>query len=151
MLRVIGLKLRLGANISSFSAQIPYFSVLVTIIMQVLAGRLEVYVDGQWGTICNRSWTVQLALLACNQLGLVLDPENSEYWRTYPAPGELPMVMDNIRCEEREYDITRCRHDGVNHNIAASCPKTAVVGSFPQWYLAAYSFTRCGIDMKNSA
>ncbi|VDN28554.1 unnamed protein product [Gongylonema pulchrum] len=109
---------------------------------EVLAGRLEVNIDGQWGTVCNRSWTQHLALLACNQLGLITDPESFENWRIYPSQGDLPMLMDNIRCEEREYDITRCRHDGIIHNIAASCAATEVVGLRclePRWSGVRYS------------
>ncbi|VBB30847.1 unnamed protein product [Acanthocheilonema viteae] len=111
--------------------------------IDVLAGRLEVYVNNQWGTICNRSWTKDLALLACNQLGLIMDPEYFENWQIFPSPGELPIVMDNIRCEENEYDITNCRHDGINHNIIASCPSTDVVGLRcvePRWSGVRYSF-----------
>lgn len=70
-----------------------------------------------------------------------MDPENFENWRIYPSQGDLPMVMDNIRCEEREYDITRCRHDGINHNIAASCAATEVVGLFLYLFLhQGYAF-----------
>jgi deleted-in-malignant-brain-tumors protein 1 len=95
---------------------------------RTLHGRLEVNVNGEWGTVCNRSWTVNLAIMACNQLGLTTDPEYFENWRIFPSAGSLPMVMDNIRCEEREYDITKCRHDGVWHNINMSCRPTEVVG-----------------------
>lgn len=59
-----------------------------------------------------------------------MDPEYSENWQVFPSPGELPLVMDNIRCEEREYDITTCQHDGISHNIIASCASTDVVGLF---------------------
>jgi hypothetical protein len=62
------------------------------------------------------------------QLGLAMDPQYFENWRIFPSPGNLPLVMDNIRCEEREFDITRCRHDGVSRNIAAGCRSTEVVG-----------------------
>uniref|UniRef100_A0A158R482 SRCR domain-containing protein n=1 Tax=Syphacia muris TaxID=451379 RepID=A0A158R482_9BILA len=109
---------------------------------EVTMGRLEVLVDGQWGTVCNRSWTASLALLACNQLGLVMDPEYFENWRIFPSQGNLPMTMDNIRCEEREYDLTRCRHDGILHNVGASCKSTEVVGircSEPHWAGVRYS------------
>ncbi|VDN08455.1 unnamed protein product [Thelazia callipaeda] len=108
----------------------------------VLAGRLEVNVDGKWGTICSRSWTKDLALLACNQLGLIMDPENLENWQIFPSGGELPVVMDNIKCEEREYDITRCRHDGMNENIIVSCEATQIVGlrcMEPSWSGVRYS------------
>uniref|UniRef100_A0A0M3IM39 SRCR domain-containing protein n=1 Tax=Ascaris lumbricoides TaxID=6252 RepID=A0A0M3IM39_ASCLU len=109
---------------------------------EVTAGRLEVFVDGQWGTICNRSWSEQLARLACNQLGLIMDSEHFENWRIFPSAGSLPMVMDNIRCEEREYDLTQCRHDGVTHNLASSCASTEVVGircAEPRWAGVRYS------------
>ncbi|VDK20801.1 unnamed protein product [Anisakis simplex] len=103
---------------------------------------MEVNVDGQWGTICNRSWTADLARLACNQLGLIMDDEFFENWRIFPSAGDLPMVMDNIRCEEREYDLTKCRHDGVTHGIALSCPPSDVVGircAEPRWAGVRYS------------
>uniref|UniRef100_A0A914RU07 SRCR domain-containing protein n=1 Tax=Parascaris equorum TaxID=6256 RepID=A0A914RU07_PAREQ len=110
--------------------------------IQVTAGRLEVFVGGQWGTVCNRSWSEQLARLACNQLGLIMDSEYFENWRIFPSAGNLPMVMDNIRCEEREYDLTQCRHDGVTHNLASSCASTEVVGircAEPRWAGVRYS------------
>ncbi|KAI6192849.1 hypothetical protein M3Y99_01913900 [Aphelenchoides fujianensis] len=108
----------------------------------VLAGRLEVKIEDQWGTICNRSWTAQLAQLACNQLGLTMDPQYFENWRIFVSRGDQPMIMDNLRCEEREYDITKCRHDGNLHNIQASCRPTEVVGFAvrpPLWAGVRYS------------
>uniref|UniRef100_A0A1I7UI11 SRCR domain-containing protein n=1 Tax=Caenorhabditis tropicalis TaxID=1561998 RepID=A0A1I7UI11_9PELO len=109
---------------------------------EVTEGRLEVLVDEQWGTVCNRSWTPQLTVLACNQLGLVADVQYFENWRVFPEQGDLPMVMDNIRCEENEVDITRCRHDGIERNCAAGCRKTEVVGLRclePRWAGVRYS------------
>ncbi|CAI4225131.1 unnamed protein product [Auanema sp. JU1783] len=109
---------------------------------QVIEGRLEVLVDDEWGTVCNRSWTATHARMACNQLGLIMDPEFFENWRTFPEKGDLPIRMDNIRCEENEVDITRCRHDGVLHNVAAGCRPTEVVGLRcfePRWAGVRYS------------
>ncbi|KAI1717620.1 scavenger receptor cysteine-rich domain-containing protein [Ditylenchus destructor] len=112
---------------------------------QVTAGRLEVKLaDGEWGTVCNRSWTPSLAQLACNQLGLIMDPQYFENWRIFPPPGDLPIRMDNIRCEEREWDLTKCRHDGLLHNAGSvlNCRPTEVVGircSPPYWAGVRYS------------
>ncbi|XP_003374613.1 putative scavenger receptor cysteine-rich domain protein [Trichinella spiralis] len=106
------------------------------------SGRLEVFVDGEWGTVCNRSWTVELAAVACNQLGMVLDPEFLENWVVYPPPGNLPIIFDNIRCEELEYDITKCRHDGRNESVHLSCKPTDIVGLRcvePKWAGVRYS------------
>jgi hypothetical protein len=105
----------------------------------VFAGRLEIRLEGEggggeWGTVCNRSWTAQHAQLACNQLGLTMDPENFENWRIFPPPSvDLPIHMDNIRCEEREYDLAKCRHDGARHNVRASCRPSEVVGQSVTW------------------
>uniref|UniRef100_A0A183G227 SRCR domain-containing protein n=1 Tax=Heligmosomoides polygyrus TaxID=6339 RepID=A0A183G227_HELPZ len=109
---------------------------------EVTEGRLEVLIDGTWGTVCNRTWSAQLAQLSCNQLGLITDPEFFENWRIFRSKGELPMVMDNIRCEENEVDITKCRHDGIELNVAAGCRPTEVVAircAEPRWAGVRYS------------
>ena len=33
------------------------------------AGRLEIYLNGKWGTICDDGFGIEDATLACNQLG----------------------------------------------------------------------------------
>ncbi|KIH44450.1 hypothetical protein ANCDUO_25524 [Ancylostoma duodenale] len=80
--------------------------------------------------------------MACNQLGLVSDPEFFENWRIFRSKGDLPMIMDNIRCEENEVDLTKCRHDGVSHNVPAGCRDTEVVAircAEPRWAGVRYS------------
>ena len=48
-------------------------------------GRLQVYKDDQWGTVCNFGWTIESAALACQQMGWVLNPED---WNLMPS--EIP-------------------------------------------------------------
>ena len=38
-------------------------------------GRLQVEIDGQWGTVCDFGWTLESAALACQQMGFVLNKE----------------------------------------------------------------------------
>ena len=33
-------------------------------------GRLEIYLDGRWGTICDENFGIREAEVACKQMGL---------------------------------------------------------------------------------
>lgn len=42
---------------------------LITANDDIGGGRIEVYHNGQWGTICEKSWSEQAAKVACRELG----------------------------------------------------------------------------------
>ena len=50
--------------------------------IQSSAGRLEMYLNGQWGTICDDGFGSEDATLACNQLGY-------ETYQRYGTVGQL--------------------------------------------------------------
>lgn len=35
-----------------------------------MEGRVEICVDGRWGTVCDDQWSWMDALVACRQMGL---------------------------------------------------------------------------------
>ena len=45
-------------------------------------GRVEVSVEGDWGTVCDNAWNLDDATVACRQLGY------SGAWTAYYQPGE---------------------------------------------------------------
>ncbi len=41
-------------------------------------GRLEICINGQWGTVCNDGFDIDAARVVCRQLGLSEDGESSQ-------------------------------------------------------------------------
>ncbi|XP_014664130.1 PREDICTED: uncharacterized protein LOC106806643 [Priapulus caudatus] len=68
-------------------------------------GRLEVSVNGVWGTVCRNGWTIENAAVVCHQLGLALDIEN---WLHPAVPGTLSIIMSDVMCGELSTDLSQC-------------------------------------------
>ena len=83
-------------------------------------GRLEIYINGQWGTICDDYWNDEEADVACRQLGFaggsVVDASrfNAGSGRsTGSFPGgddDQPIWLDDVQCNGSESDLLECRH-----------------------------------------
>ncbi|XP_037927279.1 protein bark beetle [Teleopsis dalmanni] len=78
-------------------------------------GRLQIYLNGKWGTVCDYGWTVLNAALVCHQLGYTLNPQD---WRLLRA--DMPnvgttedVIVTNVRCTVHDHDITKCRSEQV--------------------------------------
>ncbi|XP_014255547.1 protein bark beetle [Cimex lectularius] len=74
-------------------------------------GTLQVKINSQWGTVCNYGWTQRAASLVCNQLGLILNPNDWLLYRSdIPHPGTNdPILLTNVECGDDDFDITECK------------------------------------------
>ena len=75
------------------------------------AGRVEVYHNGNWGTVCDDYWDLQDAKVVCRQLGYgqaVAALKNAAY-----GGGSGPIWYDNVRCSGSEARLTQCPHPGL--------------------------------------
>ena len=97
-------------------------------------GRVEIYHAGEWGTVCDDSWTPEDAEVACRQLGYA--GTASAHTRATFGAGTGQIWMDDVRCagdEERLADCEfrgwgshNCRH---SEDAGASCG--AAAGALP--------------------
>ena len=75
-------------------------------------GRLEIYNDGQWGTICDDYWTDREADVACRQLGYEQGAvENGgRFLESYfgAADEGVPIWLDNLFCDGDESNLIDC-------------------------------------------
>ncbi|XP_029656084.1 protein bark beetle-like isoform X1 [Octopus sinensis] len=74
-------------------------------------GRLEVELGGTWGTVCNKGWTEQNSVVACNQLGLAYNPRFGQPQVKASAPTSSSILLNWVSCTEEDTDLTKCLSD----------------------------------------
>ncbi|XP_012518464.1 PREDICTED: lysyl oxidase homolog 2 isoform X2 [Propithecus coquereli] len=86
-------------------------------------GRVEVYYDGQWGTVCDDDFSIHAAHVVCRELGYV----EAKSWTASSSygKGEGPIWLDNIYCTGKEATLAACSSNGWG---VTDCKHTEDVG-----------------------
>ena len=70
-------------------------------------GRLEIYYNGEWGTVCDDGWTVRDAHVVCRELGY------GQHVRTlintvYDGDANHRILLDEVTCTGTESTLSLC-------------------------------------------
>ena len=73
-------------------------------------GRVEIFYNGTWGTVCGDAWNANATEVVCRELGF--PSAVGTYKRAHFGQGNGTIWLDNVRCTGREDSISRCTHNG---------------------------------------
>ncbi|XP_036398496.1 uromodulin-like [Megalops cyprinoides] len=93
------------------------------------SGRVEIFHNGQWGTVCDDIWDMNNAAVVCRQMGCgrAVSAHSSAHF----GPGSGPIWLDNVQCTGSESALTQCTHLGFGTHNCGHGEDAGVICSEP--------------------
>ena len=77
-----------------------------------LEGRVEIYYDGEWGTVCDDRWDDTDAGVACRQLGFLGAERSFRRSHFGGAAADVTIWLDDLECTGTESRLIDCPRNG---------------------------------------
>ena len=90
-------------------------------------GRVEVFFNNVWGTVCQDLWDSSDAQVVCRQLGLPYENAQALGGSVF-GQGEGKIWLSRVACSGTENSLDECNHPGWGVIDIHHCYPSAVVG-----------------------
>lgn len=70
-------------------------------------GRVELNVNGAWGSVCSRGWNTPNSNVVCKQMGFGPATSTKSVWF---GNGEGTVLLSNVKCTGTERTVLECGH-----------------------------------------
>ncbi|XP_076138892.1 HHIP-like protein 1 [Alosa pseudoharengus] len=90
-------------------------------------GRVEIFVRGEWGTVCDDLFDSKAAAVVCRQLGFPYALRVAKRAELGAAAADVPILLDDVECDGTEKTLLDCRHARVGKNNCSHQEDVGVV------------------------
>lgn len=80
-------------------------------------GRVEVSNGRRWGGVCDDFWSMEEGTVVCRQLGY---SEVVAVFRGMESSRNIPIFLDDLRCDGTESNLYACRKNPGRHNCIST-------------------------------
>ncbi|XP_078016986.1 neurotrypsin isoform X1 [Epinephelus lanceolatus] len=112
-------------------------------------GRVEVFINGQWGSVCDDGWNDVNAAVVCRQMGFmgVAKARSMAYF----GEGQGPIHLDNVRCLGAEMSLGQCSAVGQDSHDCRHSEDAGVICDYTLDPVgdAAVAMRTCGLRLNN--
>ncbi|XP_049334466.1 antigen WC1.1 isoform X7 [Astyanax mexicanus] len=109
---------------------------------EICSGRLEVYHNAEWGSVCADLWDIRDAQVVCRQLGC--GPALSANRRAADGSGGGTIWMNRVKCRGNDIHLWDCPHSlkihtGCSHSAGVTCADIFVTLPFSSETTTTYT------------
>ncbi|XP_058606600.1 HHIP-like protein 1 [Onychostoma macrolepis] len=90
-------------------------------------GRVEIFVRGEWGTVCDDMFNIQAAAVVCRQMGFPVALRVAKRAELGAGGVGVRILLDDVECEGTERTLLHCKHAKLGKNNCSHDEDVGVV------------------------